>query len=280
MSDKVRAAAMLACMASYAAAAPVWIGTANASGHLRVDGYAVKGSATLFDGSAVETDLASANLRLDKGVEITLGTSSRATLYRDRMVLVRGGSELSAPRRYELDASRVRVTANDPNAHFVVILKPGNSVDVAALAGSVSVANDHDVLLASIPKGWTFSFAMQQEGSNSEFSAVGTVSSTGGHYFLTLTETGVTYELTGYKLNKKFVGKEISVIGTIDTKAAPAGGAAAVVIVEGIVAATPSGGQGNAAHTGLIIGGVAVAAFVGITIAIHEASQSKAPASP
>src|SRR5665213_2037084 len=64
MFRKLQVAAILLCMLSYAAAGTVSIGTASARGDLRVDSYLVKGNATLFDGSVVETGQTTANLRL------------------------------------------------------------------------------------------------------------------------------------------------------------------------------------------------------------------------
>ena len=67
MISKLFAAAMVLCAASYATAGTTAIGTVSARGSLRVDGYAVKGDATLFNGTVVETGQASAALRLNKG---------------------------------------------------------------------------------------------------------------------------------------------------------------------------------------------------------------------
>ena len=54
----------------------------------------MKGNATLFDGSVVETSQASADLRLNKGVEITMSPASRGTLYSDHLVLQQGPSQV------------------------------------------------------------------------------------------------------------------------------------------------------------------------------------------
>src|SRR5208283_1855402 len=96
MSRKLQVALVLAWIFSYAVAATVSIGTISARGDMRVDNYMVKGNATLFDGSVVETGQASAVLRLDKGAEITMATDSGGILYRDRFVLQQGESELAA----------------------------------------------------------------------------------------------------------------------------------------------------------------------------------------
>src|SRR6202035_1142736 len=94
---------LLTC--SYAMAGSTAIGTASARGDMRIDGDSVKGNATLFDGTVVETGQATAALRLDRGIEIKLATGSRGTLYRDRIVLQQGTSEFAPSGPFYLEAN-------------------------------------------------------------------------------------------------------------------------------------------------------------------------------
>ena len=55
MLKKIEYAAILLSILGYASAENVSIGTASARGDMRVDSYVVKGNATLFDGTVVET---------------------------------------------------------------------------------------------------------------------------------------------------------------------------------------------------------------------------------
>ena len=276
MLRKLETAAMLICMVSYAAAGTVSIGTASARGDMRVDSYTVKDNATLFDGSVVETGQASADLRLQKGVEITMSTNSRATLYRSRMVLEQGETELIASGPFELEASDLRVTPDGPGSQCTVSLKPGNTVEVAALTGVVGVTNDHGVLLARVLPGRTISFAMQQGENSSAFKATGTISFSNGHYFLTVEATGVKYEVVGVDLAKQ-VGKFVTIVGNIDANATPADGAAAVVDVQN--SRKPGGGaMTTGAKTG-IVSGIIVAVGVGTGVGIYESNQTTTPAS-
>ena len=92
MIDKLKVLVVVLCMLSYAEAGTVSIGTASARGDMRVDNNMVTDSATLFEGSVVETGQASADLHLGAGTEITMASSSRGTLYRDHLVLQQGAS--------------------------------------------------------------------------------------------------------------------------------------------------------------------------------------------
>jgi hypothetical protein len=271
MFRKLQVAAVLLCMLSYAAAGTVSIGTASARGDMRVDSYTVKGNATLFDGSVVETGQATADLRLSKGADITMSSNSRGTLYSDRLVLQQGVSELSASNSFQLEANGLHVTANEPNSRGVVSLKVGNTVEVASLNGSFGVTNGHGILLANVRPGRVVSFAMQAGANPAAFSGVGLVSFENGTYYLT-TDENVKYVLT-CKDSHRYVGTKVVVSGTVQGQA---GGAGAVLCVKemGI-----NGGSGLSKGTKWLIAGILVAAGAGAGIALAERSSPSTPAS-
>jgi hypothetical protein len=236
---------------------------------MRVDGYSVKGNATLFNGSVVETGQATADLRLAKGTEITMSTDSLGTLYSDRLVLQRGVSELAATSSFQLQANGLRVTSNGPSSRAVVSIKPGNTVEVAALTGSFGVTNERGILLANVRPGLPVSFAMQAGGSPTSISDVGEVSYENGHYYLT-DNADVKYELTGKNL-KKYVGTKAVVSGTLQAGATP------VITVSSIAINGANAGIGT--EKSLLICGTVVAAGVGLGVGINAVNQSSTPAS-
>lgn len=274
MLRNLQVAIVILSMLAFAEAGTVSIGTASARGDLRVDSYMVKGNATLFNGSVIETGQASADLRLSKGTEITMSASSRGTLYGDHLVLQQGESELATSSQFQLDAKGLRVTANQPNSRVVVSMRPGNTVEVAALTGSFGVTNDHGALLASVHPGIPVSFAMQAGSDSSSITVTGTVSFEDGHFFLTVADTGAKYELTGKDL-KKVIGKTITVSGPVVSGATlPAGVTSEIDVSNSKVA-----GAGLLSTQGWIITGVAVGAGVGIGVGVYAANQSSTPAS-
>jgi hypothetical protein len=278
MLRKLQAAAMLLCMLSYASAGTVSIGTASARGDLNVDSNLIKGNATLFNGSVVETGQATADLRLGKGTEITMATASRGTVYSDHLVLQQGQSELTASSSsFQLEANGLRVTANEPNSRGVVSLRAGNTVEVASLNGSFGVTNDHGVLLAQVRPGRTLSFAMQGGGNPTTFSGVGIVSYEGGQYYLETAEN-VKYVL-GCRDLKKFVGDKVFVFATLQPSSAPTGGVTSSLCVKN-VELNGGGGVGEAsAGTKWLIASVLVAGGAGTGFGIYEANQTSIPAS-
>jgi len=242
-----------------------------ARGDLRVDNYSVKGNATLFDGSVVETGQATADLRLSKGTEITMSSSSRGTLYSNRLVLQQGESELASSGAFQLEANGLRVTPSEPNSRGVVSLKAGKTVEVASLNGSFGVTNDHGILLANVRPGRVVSFAMQAGASPTSFSGVGLVSFENGTYYLS-TEENVKYVLT-CKDSHKYVGDKVVVSGTIQGQA---GGAGAMLCVKTM---DINGTSGLSKGTKWLIAGILVGAGAGAGIALAGSSSSSNPAS-
>jgi hypothetical protein len=267
-------------MLSYAVAGTVSIGTASARGDMRVDNYLVKGNATLFDGSVVETGQATADLRINKGIEVTMSTSSRGTLYRNRLVLQQGESEWSS-NSFQLEAKGLRVTPNEPSSRGVVSLRSGNTVEVAALKGSFGVTNAQGLLLTNVRTGHVVSFAIQAAGASSTpgqvNGVVGIVSKDArGNYYVT-SEDGVKYQLIGNNL-QKFVGQKILVSGTVQAGVTPAGGATAVVTVSSISFNGVVAGGMMLSDT-LVLGGTVGAAGAGAGYGVYEYNQPTASAS-
>ena len=269
------------------------IGTASARGAIRVDGTLVNGNATLFNGTILETSEATTAVRLDKGVEIRLATDSRGTLFRDRLVLEKGASELASGPFLVL-ASGLRVTEDAPNSRGVVSFQNSKTIQVSALQGKLDVANEHGFLLASIQPGQMMLFDMQQAGATAPTTVTGVLSretdkcSSGGgkKFYIMVAETGVKYEVTGENLESK-AGKTVTLTGTPDPGSQPSKCAAGVLIASNVVVVGVSAGAaaGTAAGTGFVathvalITGVAIAAGVGTGVGVYEATKGSSPAS-
>ena len=278
MISKLPVCAAMFLMCSYAAAGSNAIGTASARGDMRIDGYAVKGNATLFDGTVVETDQATAALRLGQGVEIKLASASRGTLYRDRMVLEQGESEFASSNSFSLEAKGLRVTPDQPSSRAVVSMTGLTTIEVAALAGGFQIANDRGLLLAHLSTGRAMSFAMQtQTGGGGSITVEGQLYKEDGHYYIMQSLSNTIYLLKG----RGFFwseGQEVTITGTTDPRATPTGGAKAVIDVTGMTKEKISG-QGIANGPSWVIVGSIAAAGAVIGWAINDVTQPSAPAS-
>jgi hypothetical protein len=268
MFKKLQVVAVLVCFLSYANAGTVSIGTASARGDMRVDNYAVKGNATLFDGSVIETGQASADLHLSKGVQITLSAASRGTVHSDHIVLEQGQSELASNGAFQVQAQGLRVVSAGPHSRGVVSMKPGNTVEVASMDGNLGVTNDQGIMLANILPGHSFSFAMQAGANAQEFSGVGLVSFDNGTYYLT-TDANVRYILT-CRDSHNFVGDKVIVTGTVQ---GAAGSGSTMLCVKDMHI---NGAAGMGPNVKWIVAGIAVAGGAGAGIALGVANRDSA----
>lgn len=271
MLKKSQAALALFCITTYAYAGTAVLGTASARGNMRVDGYTVNGDTTVFNGSVVETGDASANLRLGHGVDISMSKSTRGTVYSDHFVLQRGASELTSSGSFRLEANGLHVAADKPNSVGVVSLTPKkNTVQVAALAGSLEVRDDQGLLLSNVLPGRPLSFAMQAGSTNPYFvSTVGLLDNENGQFYLT-TDENVRYVLTGADL-QKFVGDKVIITGTLQP-AGQTGGAAGTIAVKTIRINGPYNAKaGKWMIVGTALGGAGAVAWV-----IYDAEQPQA----
>ena len=285
MSRKLQAALALLCMTTYAAAGTTVLGTASARGDMRVDGYTVQGDATVFDGSVVETQNASAVLRVAHGVAITLSKSSRGTVYRNRFVLQGGETEVAAPGSYALEANGLHVTAGQPHSVGLVALTHKNAVEVAALSGSFEVRDGQGLLLSNVLPGRALSFALQssttQPGIVAPYfaSTVGMVSVENGHYYLT-SDQNIKYELVGNDL-QGFVGDKVVVSGTLQpaSQAAPQPGQMAGTISVKTIQLNGPGGAGPSKAHKWIIAAIAAGGAGEVAWVIYDAEQPPHPIS-
>jgi len=249
-------------------AAPVSIGTIKSAGEFRVDGSAVQGNSTVFDGNLIETAGFSTVVQLS-GAQVTLLPSSRAKLYRDRIELEKGSTLLRGPANHVVEAASLRITPTSKDSVLQVEIGSPGSVSVAAQSGAAEVRNSSGVLVASLRTGMALAFA-PQSGAAASVKMSGTVSSSGGKFFLTDTTTNVRVELQGPDV-AKFVGKCVDIAGSGMPGVQAAAGASQVVTVVSIKSGTcgkkAAAAAGGAAGAGAA-GGAAVGMATGTQLAI------------
>ena len=281
MTSKLPAVAMIFCTLSYAMAGTSAIGTASARGDMRVDGYAVKGDATLFNGTVVETGQNSAALRLDKGVEVKLATDTQGTLYRDRLILQHGSSELKTSSPYQVEANGLHIAPALPNSIGTVTVS-NETVEVAALTGTFQVTNSRGFVLAKIQPGNAMSFGASQPtpvrtATPVQMTLFGDLTRVDGHYYLNLPvpDLGVVYELTGGNL-ESLIGKRITITGIVDFNAKPTGNASHVIDVATAKEIPPP--EENS-HKKAVVATLIGAGAAGVAIGLYATNHGAAPAS-
>ncbi len=279
MLRTVQAVLALLFMTTYAVAGTTVLGTASARGSMRVDGYKVQGVATVFNGSVVETQDASAVLRMAHGVNIILSKSSRGTVYDNHFVLQRGETELTDPGSFALEAHGLRVTADKPNSVGIVTVTPGDAVEVTAFNGSFGVRDDQGLLLSDVLPGRGLSFALQSSTAPQAgvapylVTVVGMLTFENGQYYVTSDE-GIKYEISGANPHE-YLGSKVIVSGTLQpaSQAAPQPGQTAGTIA---VKTIGLNGPGNTKKDAWIITGFALGGAGSVAYVVHDALQTPA----
>ena len=223
------------CLSSYALAASPSIGSVTARGETKVDNYDVRGSGTVFDGSVIETgqSLSSgADLRLTSKAVITVLRDSRGTLYRDHFVLQRGAAQLGLTDSFRILANGVMVVPAEAHSSGIVSVDPANAVTVEAKDGTLEIRSSVGATLARVRVGHPLTFSSLAGKSPTEFSAMGTVSSEKGRYYLDSSETGTKYEVKGDNL-QNYDGVSVVASGVLEA-AAPSAGIAGVLLASSI----------------------------------------------
>ena len=254
-------------------AAPSSIGIVKSTGGFRVNGSAISGNGTLFEGDQLETSAARSVVQL--GVtQITLLPQSRAHVFHNRTVLEQGSELLSGAPGLSIEAATLRISAAAKASMVQVELSALNRVSVAAREGSAEVRNSSGLLIARLSPGVALAFDPQpQGGASTVVKVTGKLEFKDGKFLLTDCTTDTRVELRGTDL-LQYNGKTIEVTGSdIPNVTLPPGVIQVVQVVTTasaaackVGAAPPSGGRSFA--TAAIVGGVAVAgALVGLAAA-------------
>jgi hypothetical protein len=244
------------CLVSMAAS-PSSIGFVVTSGTVQIDGAAVRGNSTLFQGNVVRAGDATSDLMFRGGSNLLLQPGSTATVFRDYGVLEHGAAVQRG--HHALVADGLQISSSSPEGAVFVDVQDKSHLKVAAQGGAAEVRNPAGILVARLEPGKTLSFAVQVSQQNStpappqqnstppageqapppagvQLTLHGILRKDHpgryGHFLLTDMATNVTYELQGPGLDD-LVGASVEVTGsTYDTAAAP--GASKVMSVSDI----------------------------------------------
>lgn len=242
-------------------AAGTAIGMAVAHGSFQVDRAAVRGSSSLFEGSTVETAVTASEIQVEGSAAVRLAADSRVRVYRSRMVLEEGFTEVRRAAGYTVEARSLTIAPQVHDAVARIRLEGARKVTVAALGGPVEVRNSSGVLVARMGAGMSLDFEPQ---------AAGSAAANGG------TQTGASGATgSGAQAGANTGGAPGSAGGAgvqagTGTGAAagsgagaPGGGAAGASAAGAGAATGAAAGAGIGVGTIAVIGGVAVAATVG-----------------
>jgi hypothetical protein len=234
------------CLVSVAAS-PSSVGFVVTNGQAQVDGAAVQGNSTLFQGSVVQAGGVTSDLMFPGGSSLLLQPDSTAKVYREYAILQRGGALQHGARA--LVANGLRVSSLSPQGAVFVDVQDKSHLKVIAQNGAAEVRNPAGVVVARLEPGKALNLviqASQQSPAPTPSQQTATPSAAGqtppsagvqltlhgvlrkdhpgryGHFLLTDVATNVTYELQGTGLDD-LVGASVEVTGTTFDTAAAAG---------------------------------------------------------
>jgi len=193
------------------------IGSVYSRSPYRMDGTAVRGNATLFDGDTLEIGEAAAQVHLTNGAAVWLAPNARATMSGQRIRLLAGMGQFEAPPEYPLEARPIRVSASQPHTTVRVALDESGGAVVAPLNGAVQVTNSRGLRVAELVGGSAVRFA-NPPGADAIVSVSGCLSRSGGQFTLRDAITNAPVRLTGRGLEKE-VGHMVDVSGVEDVPA-------------------------------------------------------------
>ncbi len=252
------------------------IGLAVASGDFQVNAKQARGTATLFDGTTVETGKAASQIRLDNGAELRLATDSRAKVYQDRIVLEKGTGQLESSAAFPLESRTLRIVSTQPNTVARVLVADQGKVLVSTLRGAVRVTNSAGLAVANVTSG--LSMVFQPQAAVAATTLSGCLYERESKEFIFDAATRTQHGLGGLDLSKE-TGKNVELTGTEDPaakvfhvtawKQLPGGRCAKFASVakeSGVEAAVKSVGvAGGAAAAGAAAGAGGLAASGGLS---------------
>jgi hypothetical protein len=257
------------CAVAASFAASSGIGLVVANGSFQLDQSSVRGTATLFDGNLIETNVSSSQLQLHNGVSLRLAAESRARVYTSRLVLEKGIGQLEST-NYRIEAASLQVEADKPGTTARVQLTGSKRVVVAVRDGEVRVSNSDGVLIARLDSGREMAFEPQAGGATVT-KISGILALKDGRFIVVDRVTNVTMQVQGTGLEGE-VGNLVEITGTVDSGMPTVAGASQLIDVTSIKRLTKSaragaagaGAAAGAAGAGAAAGGISTGAVVAI----------------
>lgn len=191
------------------------LGVATSGGPFKIDNATVHGTATLREGSTVETISAPSNLRLSNGSRFELDAASRAKIFSDRLVLERGSGEFVTGPSFRVESKSLRISAGEPGVRAKIALREDRKVQIASAAGRMHVRNAAGMLISNVEPGIALEFEPQAGGAALPSSFVGCLLEKEGKFVIYDQTTKMVVELksSGPDLRAE-VGNRVQANGT------------------------------------------------------------------
>jgi hypothetical protein len=253
------------------------VGLVVADGQFRLDAAPAHGSATVFDGSFIETSEATSDLQLHSGVRLRLGPHTAGRVHRDRFLLEKGKVQMLKGSGYRLEALGLWI---QPEGGALVDATANSVLHVTAFEAPAHVSKAGGIAVAKVWPGKALVLEPQVAGAAAAAKLSGCLERKDGRFLLTDATAGITVELVGTGLEPR-VGDRIEITGNVEPAAKPLPGATQVirvvevrVVERGGCPVPPAGrkpakagltAKSKAIIAGVVIGGAAAGAAIAAT---------------
>jgi len=243
-----------------AVAATPAIGVALSEGTIVINDSQTPGNATIFNGTTLQTQRTSSQVRLKDGAQVRFDLDSRGTLFSDHVDLQQGSARISD---YSANANGLSVrAAGDSSANVTM---KGKVVEIAALTGNVQVFNAAGMNVANLLPGRALDLRPQDAGARAPSSLTGCPVRSNGNVLLTDETSNVTAQLRGGNVK---TGTRVQVTGTLVPNATPASPATQVIAVTAVKEVGGTCNGAGAAAAGAAAAGAGAGAAVGVSTAV------------
>jgi hypothetical protein len=265
-----------------ATAATPAIGVALSEGTIVLNDAQTPGNATVFNGTTLQTQRTSSQVRLKDGSQVRFDLESRGTLFSDHVDLQQGSARISD---YSANANGLNVRASGDSSANVTM--KGKVVEIAALTGNVQVFNAAGMNVANLLPGRALDLRPADPGAKTSSLLTGCPVKSGSNFLLTDEASNVTAQLRGGDLkvgtrvhvtgelvpNVKAISPATQVIAVTETT--EAGGACAPLVAKKYrqqgpagASAPPAAAAGSTGVSTAVIVGVSLAAAAGVGIGV------------
>jgi len=235
------------------------LGMATSEASLKLNGAIVEGTATLTDGSVLETTEAPSRIQLNNGARLQLSANSRIRLNPNRLIVEQGYTDVVSPGPLTIEARSLQVKPESSQARGRVALHGANLVQVAAAQGSFRVFNASGVLVSNLLAGDAFDFEPQDQGPAPPSSALGCLLKKDNKWIIYDQATRLIVELQGSSGFEKEWGNRVQANGTARSAGQPGAATTQILYVTSLTRTSTGGCAEVATAIGVQAPGQAVA---------------------
>src|SRR5207237_958964 len=157
-------------------------------------------------------------LQLNGGAQMRLASNTRATVYRNRLVLESGYGQLESAAGYEIEAATLHIASVARDTVARIRMVGDRRVTVAAVRGAVRVSNGTGLLVANVAAGSSLDFEPQVAGASAPTRVSGCLLEKAGKIVIVDQTTNVILELEGAGLEHE-IGNHVEITGRAETTA-------------------------------------------------------------